>query len=460
MQLPWEHRNSMLAIDMETACAKLLKNEFLTLVSGLAERMGVKAYFVGGGLRDVLIGREMKDFDFVLSGAFEELPSKFAEEVQGTFFWLDRQRFQSRVVARHNGDNFVFDFAALRGCDISQDLQLRDFTINALALLLAVEQGQVLDPCDGLGDLSQGVIRACHGDSFDDDPLRLLRALRFSAVLGFSIEPETWRKIREKASLLRKVAPERIREEFFKILEMPDAGTALERVYESGLLTEIIPFCFGPEENNRTREGQGINKVHEVESVICETGRFSPDEGKQIRDYLSSEVESGVTIASLMKLALLLCENEIAQATVKVVAGKLRLGCKSRRFLEILGREARPVLAESGRKLTERAMYRFFKDREPAGLAVLIIALARKSLHGETCFRITSYYFKEYPNVREETLLSGEEIMNLLGIGPGIKVGEVMECLRNAESMGLVNSKKEARDFLGKNMLTKDEAVI
>jgi poly(A) polymerase len=445
---------------MGTICAKLLKNEFLSLVSELAMRMGVKAYFVGGGLRDVLMDREMKDFDFALSGAPEELPLRFAEEIRGTFFWLDRQRFQSRVVKRHKGDYLVFDFALLRGYDIIHDLQMRDFTINALALPLFVDQQHILDPCNGFGDLNQGVIRACSSASFDDDPLRLLRALRFSTVLGFSIEAGTWRKIQEKRSLLRKVSPERIREEFFQILETPDAGTALDSLYESGLFNEIIPFISVPDENRRAREAKRFNTLREIESVLCEPLLFFPSGDMQIFNYLSSEVESGVSFGSLVKLTVLLGENETYFAMVSVVAGKLRLGRKARRFLKVLGSTAVSELTRPGWKPTERAMYRFFKDHEPAGLAVLIIALARKLLSPELCFRMTRYYFDEYPHVSEETLLSGKEIMDLLGIGPGKKVGEAMEYLRNAERTGLVNSKKEAMVCLGKNLLTKDEPVI
>jgi poly(A) polymerase len=455
--------NSMLAINMDIVCAKLLKNEFLTLVSQLAIRKGVKAYFVGGGLRDVLMGREMKDFDFVLSGVPEVLPLSFAEEIQGTFFWLDRQRFQSRVVRRHNGDYLFFDFAALRGCDITHDLLLRDFTINALALPLSADQRSIIDPCHGLDDLIQGAIRVCYSDSFDDDPLRLLRAHRFATVLGFSIEPGTWKKIEEKASLLRQVAPERIRGEFFQILETPDAGTALESLYESGLLSEIIPFISISVENRRARQAQRMNRVREIESVMREPLLFFPSAGEQIEQifkYLSCEVEAGVSVGSLVKLVVLLRENENYPAMFSMAPGNLRLGSKAVRFLKVLCSEAGPVLTEPGWKPTERAMYRFFKDHEPAGLAVIIIALARKLLSPKLCSRMAKYYFDEYPHEREETLLSGKEIMNLLGIGPGKKVGEAMDHLRKAERSGLVNSKKEARDFLGKNLLTKDEPVI
>ncbi len=437
-----------------------MKNEFLTLVSRLAAEKGIKAYFVGGGLRDVLMDREMEDLDFVLSGAPGELPTTFARKIGGTFFWLDEQRFQARVVRKGSGKVLTFDFALQRGRDIVQDLLLRDFTINALALSLVGETPSLIDPCNGMGDLRKGVIRTCSEASFDDDPLRLLRALRFSTVLGFSIEPGTWRKIREKAPLVQKLASERIRDELFRMLETSNAGIAMGRLHQSGLLSEILPSCSALEENGAAPAEQRLNNVLQVEHVMGELARYFPDTGEQTRAYLCYEVEAGVTIASLMKLAVLLGANESPQRMAAETADKLRLGCKARRVLEILVREVEPVWGVPGWKPTARAAYRFFRDREPAGLAVLIIALARGFLPGDLCAEMTRYFFVGYPAVREENLLSGEEIMAILGIGPGRLVGEAMGRLRYAERAGLVNNKEQARDFIGKNLLTKDESVI
>ena len=188
---------------MERSLLALLVNEYLKLVSDIAKKLQVSAYFVGGGLRDTLMGRKVKDYDFALSGGYEEFPAEFAKTVGGSFFWLDRQRCQSRVVLKYESGTLVFDFGPLRGNDIMEDLLLRDFTINALAMSMSSGSGSVIDPLRGVTDILLKTIRACSGDSFDDDPLRLLRALRFAATLGFDVEPGTWRQLCDKAHLLQ-----------------------------------------------------------------------------------------------------------------------------------------------------------------------------------------------------------------------------------------------------------------
>jgi poly(A) polymerase len=430
-------------------------NEFTDAVSAIAAELGVKAYLVGGGLRDALLGREISDFDFALSGAEEELPRAFADKIKGSFFWLDELRLQARVVIKHENIITTFDFAPLRGCDIVEDLALRDFTINALALPLLPKKSSIVDPFAGICDIRQGIIRACSGQSFERDPLRLLRALRFEAVFGFNIESWTWSDICRKASLLKNVASERIRDEFFRIMASPNAATSLERLHESGLLGEIFPCNSLFSENI----GKRISCVLDVERIFLDLTILFPDDGNDIFVYLSEELESCVKLGSVVKLAAFLGQSGDESELVTEIARKLKLGCKARKMLVTLVRDTKQVVTERGMNITKRALYRFFKDREPAGPAVLIAAVARKLLPLELCQGMFRYYFDEYGSESEETLLSGEEIMDILGIGPGRMVGEAMKRLRHAESVGLVSSKAEAREYIGKNLLTKDETV-
>jgi poly(A) polymerase len=447
--------DSNLVLEMKLFPTPNILNEFTNAVSDIAAEIGVKAYLVGGGLRDALMGRELSDFDFALSGAEEELPRTFAAKIEGSFFWLDKRRLQSRVVIKHEGKTATFDFAPMRGRDITEDLALRDFTINALALPLLPEGSSILDPFAGIPDIRQGIIRVCSGLSFESDPLRLLRALRFEAVFGFTIEPGTWLEIRGKAPLLQNVASERVRDELFRILASSNAGVSLGRLHESGLLAEMLPSSLLSSQAIAKR----INRVSDVELILQGFDRFFPGNDKKLLGYLSGELQSGVKLSSLVKLAAFVGRCGDGTVFVTELAGRLKLGCKARKVLEILVRDTEPVIASPGLSLTKRALYRFFKDIEPAGSAVLIAAFARKLLPLEICQTMFHYYFDEYEDERVETLLSGEEIMGILGTGPGRAVGEAMKRLRHAERVGLVSSKAEAREYIGKNLLTKDEAV-
>lgn len=454
-----KRNDSKLITDMKAICAAVMKNEFLPVVSTIAAEMGVKAYFVGGGLRDMLMGREIRDLDFALDSQPDKLPEIFADRIDGTFFWLNEQRLQARVVKKNEKKLMTFDFAPLRGSDIAQDLSLRDFTINAFALPLTGEDTSIIDPLNGINDLQQGFIKACSDDSFDDDPLRLLRAFRFAAIPGFSIVPETWRKICDKTLLLKRVAPERIRAELFQILDAPDASEILDKLNESGLLYELIPIFYVPEVDVLPTVEHRIKNIIEVEKTMAELELCFPNAAEYMHDYLGHEVESGVTMRALVKLAVFL-SGYTAGASVSETAEKFRLGCKARKVLEILSLKAGQTSLLPAWKPTERAMFRFFRDSEPAGPGALIIAFAQKLLPCELCADMAKFHFTVYPNVREDTFLSGEEIMAILGTGPGRQVGEAVKFLRDAESAGLVNSKAEAFDYIHKNLLTKDRTVI
>jgi poly(A) polymerase len=443
-------------LKMKPLLAKKIFNEFTDTVSDIAAELSVKAYLVGGGLRDALLGRELNDFDFALSGAEEELPRTFADRTKGSFFWLDKSRHQSRVVKKYENKIATFDFAPLRGSSIAEDLALRDFTINALALPLVPEYSSIVDPFAGIGDIRQGIIRACSIQSFESDPLRLLRALRFEAILGFAIEASTWLDISEKAHLLKNVASERIRDELFLILASSRAAVSLERLHECSLLGEVLPCNL----LTSVTIGKRISSVLEIESFFNNLAILFPVDDKKILCYLSEELESYVKLCSLVKLAAFLRQPDGATELATEIANKLKLGVKARKVLEILLSEKNQQFAWHEKKLTKRAVYRFFKDMEPAGPAVLIAAAAREMLPIELCREMFKYYFVEYGNEREETLLSGDEVMDILGIGPGKMVGEAMKYLRYAESVGMVNNKAEAREYIGKNLLTKDEPVI
>jgi poly(A) polymerase len=141
------------------------------------------------------------------------------------------------------------------------------------------------------------------------------------------------------------------------------------------------------------------------------------------------------------------------------VAERLRLGRRSALILEHLCRYKTPLFGVLEKKPAARAMYRFFKDHEPAGPGLVLLALAGEVASPQLCSNMLDYYFGEYGAVREDLLLSGEEVMGVLGIGPGPGIGEAVELLKEAERRGLVNDREEAREFLRKNLLTKGESM-
>jgi poly(A) polymerase len=429
------------------------------LIAALAGELGVDVWLAGGGVRDCLLGRRVNDLDFALGGACVDLPRLFAERWGGTFFWLDEERLQGRVVRTEAGVTVVHDFAPLRGATIEDDLLLRDFTINALALPVTGCEAGMIDPLHGLADLRGGVIRACSGRAFDDDPLRLLRALRFAAETGFAVEEETWNALRQKTALLGTVAAERVRDELFKILTAPGIGASLQRLEDAGLSREIFPAEFYRPETvvgGRLMAERQIGLAAGVERICGDLERLAPGTAAACADYLGSEIEGGITVESLMKLAA--CLGASGRVETAPLADRLRLGRKAARLLELFCTDETDLFRTLEQSGTERASYRFFRDREPGGGGMVIIAFASGVIASPLASRLLGYFVRDYDAAGGDLLLSGEEVMAVAGIGEGERVGEVMAALREAESRGLVNDRAEAADFV-KNLLTKREPL-
>ncbi len=216
----------------------------------LAHRLtaaGYEALFAGGCVRDRLLGREPKDYDIATSARPGEVLKLCpgANEV-GAHFGV--------VIARHGGhhveiatfrtDGSYKDGRRPESVEFStpeEDARRRDFTMNGL--FERPESGEVIDHVGGLADLKAGVLRAI-GDPvarFSEDGLRLLRAARFATVLGFEIEPVTLAAMAKCSGLLDKISPERIRDEFSKILTAPRRRTGVELLVATGLMAHIVP---------------------------------------------------------------------------------------------------------------------------------------------------------------------------------------------------------------------------
>lgn len=422
----------------------VLERDELRLLEALSASMGVKVYLVGGCLRDAMLGRGIKDLDFAMGGEWGELPRIFADRVRGSFFWLDEARGQCRVVRKEGLAHLTFDFAPLRGNGIAQDLLLRDFTINSMAMDIA--GGALIDPLSGEKDIKGGLVRASYPAAFDDDPLRLLRAFRLAALLGFVIEENTLGLARQKSPLLTGMAPERIRDEFFQILAPPEAAPWIKALADSGILggvfpSTILPFPALPEV---------LARLAELERVVAAIPACFPLLSGDIRAHMGRELEAGVNALSLLKLSALL---PVDGSGVAAMAARLRLSNASRQMLARLCTDTKNISALAGGVLASRAKYRFFRDAEPAGVELAILSLVgpASSLDYSACAELLGYFFNEYAQIAGDLLLSGDEVMALLGIGQGPAVGEAMERLREAESIGEVATPEEARAFIKKN---------
>ncbi|MFZ5988357.1 MAG: CCA tRNA nucleotidyltransferase [Bacillota bacterium] len=207
-----------------------------------------KAYIVGGCVRDSIMGKEPKDWDVTTEAKMDEIKSLFGKTI-------DTGIKHGTVTVVLNKNNYeITTFRALsedNPITIEGDMRLRDFTINAIAF--HPKEG-FIDPFKGLKDIENSVIRAVGRaqDRFTEDPLRMLRAVRFSSTLGFEIDKETLISIKHNSQLISTVSPERIRDELTKIL-VSARPMNFKLLRETGLLKHVLPefdICFETTQNH------------------------------------------------------------------------------------------------------------------------------------------------------------------------------------------------------------------
>lgn len=222
-------------------------------VTETLERAGFEAYLVGGCVRDLLIGKEPKDWDVTTNATPEEImgnfPNTFYTNSFGTVGVVNEDTQDERLkIVEVTPYRLESSYSDARRPDVvtfskhlEDDLQRRDFTVNAIAF--SPSQGQIIDLYGGFADIENKILKTVGDpqDRFTEDGLRILRAIRLSAELGFTISHETREAIRHNAVVLEKISAERIRDEFVRIVEASDALNTFNAAHELGVLQYFLP---------------------------------------------------------------------------------------------------------------------------------------------------------------------------------------------------------------------------
>ncbi len=228
----------------------------LRKVANAAEKLGVETYLIGGFVRDKILDRETKDADIVCVGDGIELAKETARQFNpapqvdyfknfGTAHINVTNDFDIEFVgARKESYQFDSRKPEVEPGTIVDDQNRRDFTINALAISLnKKDYGKLIDPFNGMKDLGDKIIRTPlePAETFSDDPLRMMRAIRFATQLNFIIEEKTWQGIKDSAPRIKIISQERITDELNKIIASPKPSIGFDLLYKSGLLQIIFP---------------------------------------------------------------------------------------------------------------------------------------------------------------------------------------------------------------------------
>lgn len=228
----------------------------LKKVANAAEALGMETYLIGGFVRDKILGRETKDADFVCVGDGIELAKEVAKQFNPTRQVDYFKTFGTAHIKVDDGfdiefvgarkESYQFDSRKpeVEPGTIIDDQNRRDFTINALAISLnKKDYGKLVDPFNGVQDIRDGIIKTPlePSQTFSDDPLRMMRAIRFATQLNFVIEEKTWQGIIDSAHRIKIISQERITDELNKIIAAPKPSIGFDLLYRCGLLQIIFP---------------------------------------------------------------------------------------------------------------------------------------------------------------------------------------------------------------------------
>lgn len=446
------------------------------LISDVARRNGQSVFIVGGYVRDLIMKRKAPtDIDFVTEGNGIHLAKAVAHEINPTIK-VSVFKTYGTAMFRHKGLDLEFVGArkesysedsrkpAVEGGTIEDDQLRRDFTVNALAISLNKENfGALIDPFGGIDDIQHKIIKTPlePSQTYSDDPLRMMRAIRFAATLGFAIEKQSLNAIKKEAERIKIVSMERIMVEFNKIMLSEKPSVGLKLMEQTGLLDLLIP------------ELTALKGIEEIEGQSHKDNFWHTLE---VVDNISEHTDQ-----LWLRWAALL--HDIGKApTKKFVAGtgwtfhghefvgskmvktlfvrlKLPLGADMKYVQKLVKLSSRPIsLIDDG--TSDAALRRLLFDSGPdlEDLFTLCKAdITTKNAAKQGKFKKNFEYVAEKIKEVEEKdhirnfqpPITGEEIMALFHLQPGREIGILKEKVKEAILEGIIgNDKKEARDFV------------
>ena len=454
---------------------KHLTHPIFKTLADCANQLGVDAYVIGGFVRDIYLGRDSKDIDVVTIGKGIELAElvhkQLGEEAHLSIFknfGTAQVKFGDLEIefvgARRESYNRDSRKPIVEDGTLEDDQNRRDFTINALAIGLSKSNfGKLLDPFNGVGDIEYKIIRTPlePGITYSDDPLRMMRAIRFSSQLGFTIEKESLDAISKNKERIKIVSKERITDELNKIILSPIPSVGFKLLFDTGLLHLIFPEMVklqGVETINGKSHKDNFYHTLEVldntakksnnlwlrwSAILHDiakpaTKRFEPDHGWTFHGHEDKGARMVPKIFENLRLPL----NEKMKYVQKLVLLHLRPIVLAK--TEITDSAVRRVLFEAGDDIDD------------------LMALCEADITTKNPNKVKRY-LQNFELVREKLKeleekdkirnwqppVSGEEIMSIFNLPPCKKVGDLKNALKDAILDGVIpNERNAALDFL------------
>jgi putative nucleotidyltransferase with HDIG domain len=453
---------------------KHLTNPVFKTISNCADQLGVEAFVIGGFVRDIFLKRESKDIDVVTLGKGIELAELVHQQLPDSYLSV----FKNFGTAQVKFHDLEIEFVGARkesydrnsrkptveNGSLKDDQDRRDFTINALAIgLTADNYGKLLDPFNGILDLENKIIKTpLQPDvTYSDDPLRMLRAIRFASQLGFAIEEKSFEAISNNKTRIEIVSKERISDELNKIILSPIPSVGFKLLFDSGLLHLIFPEMvklYGVETVNGKSHKDNFYHTLEVLDNVSKmsdnlwlrwaailhdiakpaTKRFEPEHGWTFHGHEDKGARMVPKIFESLRLPL----NEKMKYVQKLVLLHLRPIVLAK--TEISDSAVRRVLFEAGDDVDD------LMKLCQADITTKNPNKVKRYLQNFEIVKIKLKEIEEKDHLRNwQPPVSGEEIMSLFNLPPCKKVGDLKNALKDAILDGVIlNDREDALIFL------------
>ena len=450
--------------------AEILDQDIFHQISEAADRLGLKCYVVGGYVRDIFLERPSNDIDVVVVGSgisvAQELKRMLGRKAHLSVFknfGTAQVKFNDTEVefvgARRESYSHDSRKPIVEDGTLEDDQNRRDFTINAMAICLNKSRfGELVDPFNGLADLEDGIIATPlePGITFSDDPLRMMRCIRFATQLNFQIEDETFEALERMADRIRIVSGERIEVELNKIIMSPHPSKGFVDLQRSGLLNIILPELAAldivEQRNGRAHKNNFYHTLEVLENVV------KTENSSLYLRWAALLHDIGKTKTKRWDPAIGWTFHNHNYVGAKMVAGifrrlKLPLGAEMKYVQKLVDLHMRPqVIADS--EVTDSAVRRLLNDAGDDIDDLMTLCEADITSKNEVKKKM---FLENFRMVREkladlkekdykrllQPVIDGNEIMELFHLKPSREVGTLKQYLKDAVLDNKVENERE-----------------
>jgi tRNA nucleotidyltransferase (CCA-adding enzyme) len=397
------------------------------------------ACLVGGSVRDALLDRtsDYLDLDFILPEGAVETAQAIARHYKAGFVLLDAERQIARVVFAQG----TADFAQQCGDSLVEDLERRDFRVNAIAY--NPHTAELIDPLGGKADLNAGILRMVSAENLAEDPLRLLRAYRQAAQLGFQIEPQTRKVIQRLAPTLNQIAAERVQSELNYLLSSEKGTLWLDLAREDGLLSHWFPDS----------QRQGLVAIGAMDDWFKQIKQTRPELaaiiGSSLRSGKSkskSEAPASGSTRTWLSLAKLVC---LLPKNSQAAEDQLRQLKYSRNEIQaaLTALDRYETLTQFNATTGLADQFHFFQSIGQTFPSILLLTIAQGIPMVNLLQMIDRYLDKTDPVAYPNAILTGQDLMQELNLTPSPKIGQILAALQLARAEGVIVDRSSALIF-------------